>query len=276
VNQVVAAFTRALVDAHLGRLEEAAETVKQGLAIPESILTLMLRWVLGFVELSRANAAAAADLLVPDAERLLAMGYRNPGVRPILPDAIEAALAAGRLDEARTLLAALERGARLLDNPWALATAGRCRGMLLASEGDLTAAVEALAEALLAHERASSPFELARTQLAYGITLRRLKRRADARAVLVQALELFDAVGAPRWAEQAAAELARIPGRGPASGELTETERRVAELVAEGLSNKEVAARLFVSVRAVEANLSKVYAKLGIRSRTQLAGRLRA
>jgi DNA-binding NarL/FixJ family response regulator len=147
--------------------------------------------------------------------------------------------------------------------------------MLLASDGDLAAAVEVFEQALLVHERASSPFERARTQLAYGSTLRRAKRRADARAALVQALEAFDALGAPRWAEKAAAELARIPGRTSRSGELTETERRVAELVAEGLSNKEVAAKLFVSVRAVEANLSKVYAKLGIRSRTQLASRLR-
>ncbi len=83
------------------------------------------------------------------------------------------------------------------------------------------------------------------------------------------------ALGAALWAEKTAAELARIPGRGRASSELTETERRVAELVADGLSNKEVAARLFVSVRAVEANLSKVYAKLGVRSRSQLAARLR-
>jgi DNA-binding NarL/FixJ family response regulator len=105
---------------------------------------------------------------------------------------------------------------------------------------------------------------------------RRLKQRAAARATLEQALELFDDLGAALWAEKAAAELARIPGRGRASDELTETERRVAELVAEGLSNKEVAARLFVSVRAVEANLSKVYAKLGIRSRTQLTSRLRS
>ena len=103
---------------------------------------------------------------------------------------------------------------------------------------------------------------------------RRVKQRAAARATLERSLELFDELGAALWAEQAAAELARISGRGPASAELTETERRVAELVAEGLSNKEVAARLFVSVRAVEANLSKVYAKLGIRSRTQLASRM--
>ena len=91
---------------------------------------------------------------------------------------------------------------------------------------------------------------------------------------LVTELVTVDTLGAARWAGKAAAELARIPGRSRGSGELTETERRVAELVAEGLSNKEVAAKLFVAVRTVEANLSKVYAKLGVRSRTELAGRL--
>ena len=146
--------------------------------------------------------------------------------------------------------------------------------MLLAHEGDLGSALTAFELALTEHERAASPFERARTQLAYGATLRRAKRRADARAALISALELFDTLGAARWAEKAAADLARIPGRAPSSGELTETERRVAELVASGLSNKEVAAKLFVSVRTVEANLSKVYAKLGIRSRTELARRL--
>jgi DNA-binding NarL/FixJ family response regulator len=112
--------------------------------------------------------------------------------------------------------------------------------------------------------------------LAQGTVERRAKRRAAAREALTAALELFDGLGAPLWAERAAAELARVPGRGRAPSELTETERRVAELVAEGLANKEVAARLFVSVRTVEANLSKVYAKLGVRSRNQLAGRLRS
>jgi DNA-binding NarL/FixJ family response regulator len=111
--------------------------------------------------------------------------------------------------------------------------------------------------------------------LAQGTIERRAKRRASARVALTKALDLFDGLGAALWAERAAAELARIPGRGPTSNALTENERRVAELVADGLSNKEVAARLFVSVRAVEANLSKVYAKLGIHARTQLAGRLR-
>src|SRR5262249_45408458 len=96
----------------------------------------------------------------------------------------------------------------------------------------------------------------------------------DARRTLGQALELFDALGAGLWAEKTAAELARIPGRTRGSGDLTETERRVAELVAAGRSNREVAAMLYVSVRTVEANLSRIYAKLGVRSRTELARRI--
>jgi len=143
------------------------------------------------------------------------------------------------------------------------------------ARGDHDGARAHVERALLAHERLPQPFERARTLLAAGTIERRAKRRAAARDALTAALELFDGLGAALWAEKAAAELARIPGRGRASSELTETERRVAELVAAGLSNKEVAARLFVSVRAVEANLSKVYAKLGVRSRSQLAGKLR-
>jgi DNA-binding NarL/FixJ family response regulator len=103
---------------------------------------------------------------------------------------------------------------------------------------------------------------------------RRAKRRGEARAALTRALEVFDQLGAPLWAEKAASELARIPGRAPAASELTETERRIAELVASGLANKEVAARLFVTVRTVEGNLTRIYAKLGVRSRTELAALL--
>jgi DNA-binding NarL/FixJ family response regulator len=146
--------------------------------------------------------------------------------------------------------------------------------MLDAARGDLDGGIAGLEGALLEHAALPMPFELGRTLLAQATIERRAKRRGSAREAARKALEVFDALGAALGAERAAAELARIPGRGRASGELTETERRVAELVAQGLSNKEVAAALFVSVRAVEANLSKVYAKLGIRSRTQLVRRL--
>ena len=99
-----------------------------------------------------------------------------------------------------------------------------------------------------------------------------MRRKAAARAALQEALEALEAMGARLWAYRARGELARIGGRAPAGG-LTPTEERVAELVAEGRSNKEVAEALFVSVRTVEANLTRIYAKLGIRSRTELASR---
>ena len=128
--------------------------------------------------------------------------------------------------------------------------------------------------ALAAHERLPQPFELGRTLLAQGTIERRAKHRAEARAALTRALETFDQLGAPLWAEKAAQELARIPGRAPGDGALSETERRVADLVASGLSNKEVAAKLFVTVRTVEGNLTRIYSKLGVRSRAQLAARV--
>ena len=114
-----------------------------------------------------------------------------------------------------------------------------------------------------------------RTLLVLGGVQRRLKRRRAARESLGEALEICEQIRAPLWAEQARVELARVSGRAPGSGDLTENELRVAELVAGGLTNKEVAAALFLSVRAVESTLSKVYTKLGVRSRTELAGKLR-
>jgi DNA-binding NarL/FixJ family response regulator len=146
--------------------------------------------------------------------------------------------------------------------------------MAASVRGDHAAAREAIEAALAAARELPQPFEVGRTLLEKGRIDRRAKHRGDARTALTAALEIFDELGAAVWAERAATELARIPGRRRASGELTETERRVAELVAEGLSNKEVAARLFVTVRTVEANLTKVYAKLGLRSRTELARRV--
>jgi DNA-binding CsgD family transcriptional regulator len=122
--------------------------------------------------------------------------------------------------------------------------------------------------------RRPMPTERARTLLALGAVLRRLKQRGSARGALAEALELSEAAGARLWTERAGAEQARVSGRAPGPRELTETEQRVAALVASGLTNRQVAAELFVTVRAVESTLTKAYAKLGIQSRTQLAARL--
>ena len=118
------------------------------------------------------------------------------------------------------------------------------------------------------------PFELGRTLLAAGHVRRRARQKRAAREALEQALGQFDQLGARLWAEQAREELARISGRRPATGELTAAETELAALTAEGLSNKEIAAALHMSVHTVEGHLTRIYRKLGIRSRAALASRL--
>jgi DNA-binding CsgD family transcriptional regulator len=118
------------------------------------------------------------------------------------------------------------------------------------------------------------PFERGRTLLALGSVRRRAREKRAAREALEEASSTFDSLGAGLWAARARDELARISGRRPASSDLTTTEARLAALAAEGLANKEIAAALHMSVHTVEAHLTRIYRKLGIRSRAALAGRL--
>jgi DNA-binding CsgD family transcriptional regulator len=178
---------------------------------------------------------------------------------------------AGELDRAEQILTPWELHARTLDRSWALAVAARVRGLLRGSVGDLEGAFDCFREALAQHERTRDPFQRARTLLALGATQRRAKQRRAARETLEQALAVFAGLPAPLWAEKARAELARIGGRTASRGELTEGERRIAALVTDGRSNREVAAALFLTEHSVETALSRVYRKLGVRSRTELA-----
>lgn len=269
--------------AHIGLADEARAIAADVLVLAAETgqqyrLGLVDQGMLGFLELSLGDTARAVEYLDPAAELLHKLGAADPSLFTFSPDAIEALVELGRLERAAELLGRLESQARRLQRGWALLAAARCRGLLAAARGDDESARAAFAESIAIHEGLPSarPFELARTLLAQGRAARRAKHRAAAREALTRALELFDQVGAALWAERAAAELARIPGRMPATDELTGTERQVAELVAQGLSNKEVAAKLYVTVRAVESNLTKIYGKLGLRSRTELARRLRS
>ena len=193
-----------------------------------------------------------------------------------LPDAVEALIALARLDEAEPPIEALERNGAKLDRPWMLAMGGRCRAMLLAARGELGEALEAVQRAMVEHGRLPMPFEQARTQLLMGELQRRLRRKDAAAASLRDALATFEQLGTPLWAARARAELLRASGRpGGPEVELSASERRVAELAASGMTNRDVAAALFISVKTVEINLTRAYRKLGIRSRTQLGQRLR-
>jgi DNA-binding NarL/FixJ family response regulator len=192
-------------------------------------------------------------------------------------DLVEALTDSGQLEEASEVIERLGRLASEQVHPWGLATVKRSIAVLTLAGGYDDDAAARLAEASADYGALGLGFESARALLYLGRVQRRAKKRAAARQSLEEARSAFQRLGCAGWADATSAELDRISGRRPpAGGSLTPTEQRVAELVASGLSNKEIAARLFVSVYTVEAHLSNMYAKLGIRSRTQLATRLGA
>jgi DNA-binding CsgD family transcriptional regulator len=269
-------YPTAIIAAHRGRIGEACAISERAftLAGAEGMTVAQSghAWTLGFVELSRGNAAAALPHLRRAVEKREAF-VLEPAMREEIGDLVEALVAVGELEEADATVATWEERARRLDRAWALAILARGRGLLLAARGDLDGAFASFEEALREHERSTDPFQHARTLLALGRTQRRAKQRGAARATLVDALERFEQVGAPLWAEQARGELARVGGRSRSSGELTESESRIAALVAEGKSNREVAATLFLTVHSVETALTRIYRKLAVRSRAELARR---
>ena len=227
--------------------------------------------VLGSVDVVLGHHAAAAERLKPLAGRLNVAGVR-PTTQAIRADAVDALVAIGELDEAARIATELDRSSR---EPVTAALAARCRGIVAAARGDTNLALRELARAIALHTEVSPiPLEQGRTLLALGIVQRRLKQRADSRSTLAEALTIFEKMDARLWAARARDELARISGRAPGPGDLTATEQKVAELVARGKNNRDIAAELFVTVRAVESTLTKTYAKLGVRSRTELAARL--
>jgi DNA-binding CsgD family transcriptional regulator len=268
-------FAVGLVEAHLGRADTARLAALEGLRIAEAAGEILLLIpnlsVLGFLELSLGRPAEADAYLSRALELKEAMGVREPAYFRVVPDEVEALVALGQLDEAEALLAPFEEAGRSLDRAWAMATGARCRALVLAARGDLLGASAAADEAVRHHDRLPLPFELGRTLLVRGAVQRRDKRKREARDTLTKALEVFDGLGAALWSERTRAELARIGGRAASSLTLTPTEAKVAELVAAGGTNREVADALFVSVHTVEANLKRIYRKLGIRSRTELA-----
>jgi DNA-binding CsgD family transcriptional regulator len=267
-------FGKAHIEALLGRLDVARAAAEEGVILGEATADALFPiWnlgVLGHIELTLGHLETAARYLRPLPERLISLGW-NDVVDPLWPDAIETLVGLGDLAQARVYLDYFEVQGRRRASPWALGAAARCRGLLAAAEQDLPAAFEALEHALAMREWAQFPFERGRTLLALGSVHRRAKQKRAAREALEQALAVFDELGAPLWAAKGRKELARIGGRRRASKELTEAEERVASLAAEGRSNKQIAAALFVSVHTVEAHLSRIYRKLKIRSRAELA-----
>jgi DNA-binding NarL/FixJ family response regulator len=222
---------------------------------------------LGFLETSLTNYEAALNALEP----LLAKSVPAPITTEIfaasfVPDAVEALTAVGRIDEAEALVEALELNGDRLDRAWMLAVGARCRAMVLAARGDTDAAVQSARRALTEHDRLPMPFERARTLLLLGRLLRR--DRAASAAAVREALAVFEELGTVIWADRARAELSGARP-GPVEG-LSPAEQQVAELAASGMTNRDVAAELFISAKTVEATLARIYRKLGIGSRAEL------
>jgi DNA-binding CsgD family transcriptional regulator len=267
----------AWVRAHLGEVDAARADAERGRALTKrqgnTFYVLRNERVLGFIALSVGDPAAAHARLGPVVEQLDAL-MGEPSVIAVVPNEVEALLGLGKLDQAEALLTGLEARARALDRPWALVSAARCRALLEAGRGQVEAAETALAMGFAAHERLAEPFELARTLLAQGTILRRTKRKAQAREALDRSCEIFDRLGARLWAEKARVELARTGIRHVERGQLTPTEDQVARLAASGAKNREIAEALFMSVKTVEWNLSKIYGKLEVRSKAELARKI--
>jgi len=268
----------ALLAAYEGRMEEARALAEEGLALDEqagmATTTGRGRSVLAFIELSLGRPAEAVAWIEPFYTLLDRAGYVEPGVYRFVADYVEALVLVGRLEDGWRVVRPFERAARRLGRRYSRGAAERCRALLLAAGERLDEARRAAAGSARLLAGVGQPFEHARSLLVLGSIERRTRQRRAAAATLGEALDSFERLGAALWADRAREELSRVGLRPRAPSTLTATERRVAELAAAGHPNDRIAALAHVSVKTVEANLTRVYRKLGVRSRHQLADRL--
>ena len=267
---------RALLAAHQG--DEA--TVRRVAALLEAehgtagteVYGIYLAAGVGLLELSLNETEQADTTFRKLLEVLDSGGHREPGIFRVHANAGEAAVAAGDLERAERIAGVLAAHAARTEHGWSRASSERVLALVAAERGDVDSAVEHAERARDGYDALGMPLEAARAVLVLGVIERRARRRAHARELLEEAAGEFDRLGATLWAERARAELGRVSGRSPRGArELTPAEGRVVELAAAGLPNKEIASRLFVTVHTVELHLSHAYAKLGVRSRAQLA-----
>jgi DNA-binding NarL/FixJ family response regulator len=266
----------ALVKAVAGQVKGARADAERALELMRpvgyDVIVRSAERALGFLELSRGSAADADAVLAP---LLARSGIGHPTAAAAAPDEIEALVELGRMGEAEELLAELDAHVSRTGRPRAAAAAARCHLLVFAARGEIDAALSSAQTALATQGADAEPLERGRALLALGSALRRGNQRRAAREALQAALALFEELGASLWAERSRAELARIGGRTSYGDELTPSERRVAELVAIGRSNPEVAQALFLSRKTVERHVSQVLRKLDVRNRTELAAKLR-
>jgi DNA-binding CsgD family transcriptional regulator len=229
---------------------------------------------LAWIDLRTGQAAAAHDRLSPIRESFTAKGFgllASISLELWTTD-IEALIAGGHVDQAQFIVDELLGRAHKTENPNAIAIAERCKGLVFGARGQIPAAIDAMRLALTEHERRPLAPEIARTLLELGTLQRRAKQKSAAKQTLDQALAMLIRMDSRIWQERARDEIARIGLRRPSVSEgLTPAQERVVELVASGMSNREIASTLYMSVRTVESHLTKAYRELGVKSRSQLS-----
>ncbi|MBG0827990.1 AAA family ATPase [Planomonospora sp. ID67723] len=260
----------AAVEGEEERCRAAADEVLAESARSGGVAVSWAHWALALLDLGRGRVEAALARL-----ESLSQGpsrHQIPGVRSA-PDQVEAAVRLGRQTAAEAALEPFEEWARRMRQPWIDALVHRCRALT----GPDDAAERDYERALHLHERDSRAFEHARTRLLFGEWLRRARRRTEARPHLRAALEVFERAGAVPWAERARTELGAAGAPAPRGREadvfvrLTPQELQIVRLAGNGLSNRDIAAQLFLSPKTVAYHLYKAYPKLGVASRTELA-----
>jgi DNA-binding CsgD family transcriptional regulator len=277
VEEAFAGFIEAFVLATQGALDDALARIEQADAyfrsVDDRINVVGCHNVRGFVAFSRDQFGDAVREFSSGIELMRELGWRECGVHAIYQNCAQALVALGRVTEAEQLLDELEDLARPLNRVPALAGALRARATIAAVAREYDRAAALCERSLELQARLPEPFDLAHTCLVLGTVLRRAQKKTPARESLQVAADGFEAMGARLWRDKAAAELRRIGGRVPAPN-LTATEERIAALVVTGRTNQEVASVLFVSAKTVEWNLSKIYRKLRVSSRVELAAKL--
>lgn len=263
-----------------GRLAEADEWMartRRGLHRQVEVNLIVASVAAGMVAQTKGDFGTAVVEYTDAAERADRAGFVDDRMLPFRADLVECLVANGDIEEAARRAQLLVDRAATLPDPRPRADAAWAHGMVLAALGDLDAAEKAFAAALEQWEKIDVPLSRARTLLAAGSLDRRIGHRSAARARLQEALRLFRDLGALPWIPRVEEELARLGDRRSTDGEqLTPTEQQVAALVAEGRTNAQVAAALFMSPKTVEHHLTRVFRKLGVRTRTQLAAQLGA
>ncbi|MFD0745124.1 AAA family ATPase [Phytohabitans flavus] len=267
------------LDAYRGRLAAARQVAEDGLRRADELGDPWSRRIhlqlAGFVALSAGQAGEAVAAYRELVATIGDAGIAEPLGQRFEPDWIEACVGAGDLDAATDGLARLaERHARQ-PRPWTALGLARSRVLLAGATGaDPSAELAELAAARVAVPAGAVPLDRARCLLVAGMAHRRARRKREARTALEAAAAEFAAIGAGAFEARARAELARIGGRTAAPTELTPTEERVARLAAQGRTNRAIADALFISPKTVEANLARVYRKLGIATRAELGAEL--